>query len=156
MGFTLRRTLLGQTLIFCLSFLLLACSGDGTGPGKELDPLVGAWRAKVLLMTNKANPTIQVDLVQQGATFTLSILSTGQYSASLSAFGVSNTEVGNVTVAGNHVTIAPTSPEGPSLVATWSFQGSTLILDGDSEFDFNQDGIPEASIAHIELDPLDS
>ena len=94
--------------------------------------------------------------MEQGATFTLSILSTGQYSASLSAFGASSAEVGTVTVAGNQVTIAPTSPEGPPQVATWSFQGSTLILDGNSEFDFNQDGIPEASIAHIELDPFNN
>jgi hypothetical protein len=156
MGFTLKRTFLGLPPTIILSLLLLACSEDGTGPGKELDPLVGVWKANTVLMTSQANPSIQVDLVELGATFTLSILSTGQYTASLSVFGSSNTEVGMVTVAGNQITIAPTSPEGPPSVSTWSFQGSTLILDGDSEFDFNLDGTPEASTAHIELDPFDS
>jgi len=156
MGFTLKRTFLGLTSTILLSLLLLACSEDGTGPGKELDPLVGVWKAKVFLLTNQANPSIQVDLVEQGATFTLSILSTGQYTASLSLFGSSNIEVGMVTVEGNQITIAPTTPEGPPAVSTWSFQGSTLVLDGDTEFDFNLDGTPEASTAHIELDPFDT
>ena len=140
-----------------LLFLILqGCSGDSTGPDKALRPLVGAWQATTLMMTNQANPSIQADILAQGATFTLSILSTGQYSASLSAFGAANTEVGTVVVEGNQVTITPTSPAGPPLVATWSFQGSRLILDGPSEFDFNQDGTPEPSLSHIELDPLDS
>ena len=106
-------------------------------------------------MTNQANPSIQVDILELGATFTLSILSTGQYTASLSILGGSDTQIGMVTVAGNQITITPTTPEGPPAVTTWSFQGSTLILDGDSEFEFNLDGTPEASIAHIELDPFD-
>ena len=38
MGFTRERTFLGLTPTIILSLLLLACSGDGTGPGKELDP----------------------------------------------------------------------------------------------------------------------
>ena len=132
-----------------------SCGEDVVGPKKGLAPLVGAWRAQSLVMTHKAVPGISVDLVDQGATFTLSILSTGQYSASLAAFGQSNTEVGTVTVSGNQVTITPTSPAGPPLVATYRFQGDLLILDGDSEFDFNLDGTPEEAFAHIELLPLD-
>lgn len=155
MGFLYRRSFLTHALGLSLALFLGACSGDGTGPAKGIEPLVGSWRARTLLMTNQANPTIQVDLIEEGATFTLSILSTGQYSASLSAFGASIVEVGTVEVIGNQVTITPTNPAGPPLVSIWSFQGSTLVLDGESEFDFNQDGITEASFAHIELDPLD-
>jgi len=146
------------SLVLATALLLLpilgGCSDDGTGPKKELGPLVGTWRAQALLMTNKSNPAISVDLVEQGATFTLSILSTGQYSASLAAFGQSNTEVGTVTVSGNQVTITPTSPAGPALVAIFSFQGEILVLDGDSEFDFNLDGNPEGALIHMELVPL--
>jgi hypothetical protein len=153
---TVHPRLLSAFLPGLLLFLSFAgCGEDVAGPKKGLDPLVGAWRAQSLVMTHKTTPGISVDLVEQGATFTLSILSTGQYSASLAAFGQSNTEVGTVTVSGNQVTITPTSPAGPPLVATYRFQGSLLILDGDSEFDFNLDGTPEDAFAHIELLPLD-
>ncbi|MGW8264737.1 MAG: hypothetical protein ACWGSQ_00105 [Longimicrobiales bacterium] len=137
------------------SFLFLAgCSGGGTDSGKgELEPLVGKWRATTLLLTNSANPGVSIDLVEAGATFTISILATGQYSATLAAFGQTNTEIGTVEVSGNQVTIQPTSPAGPPLVGTFYFQGRTLVLDGASEYDFNQDGTPEAAQAHIELDP---
>lgn len=142
-----------QLILFSLLFLT-ACSGGGTSPGnEELQPLVGKWRAKTLLLTNSANPGVSIDLVEAGATFTISILSTGQYSATLAAFGQTNTEIGTVEVSGNQVTIMPTSPAGPALVARFSFQGRTLVLDGTSEYDFNQDGTPEPAQAHIELDP---
>ena len=144
--------------IFLLLFLLPclgSCGDDGTSPRSELEPLVGVWQAQSLVMTHRTNPGISVDLVEEGATFTLSILSNGQYSASLAAFGQANTELGTISVSGNQVTITPTSPGGDPLVATFSFQGSTLILDGDSEFDFNLDGTPEPAFAHIELTPLD-
>jgi hypothetical protein len=135
---------------------ILGCSDDGTGVDKALKPFVGKWRAQSMVLTNAANPAVSVDLVDEGATFTLSILATGQYSASLSALGQTNTEVGIIEVSGNQVTITPTSPVGPSLVATFAFQGDLLILDGTSEFDFNLDGTAEAATAHIELYELDS
>jgi hypothetical protein len=144
----------GPTLALLFVLLAPACSDSGTGPDKALEPLVGAWEAETLIMTNQANPSISVDLIEQGATFTLSILSTGQYSASLSAFGGANTEAGEVSVSGNQITITPTNPPGPPQVSTWSFQGKSLVLDGESEFDFNQDGETEASFAHMVLDPF--
>lgn len=134
--------------------LLLSCSDGGSGPGNELEPLLGSWKATSLVMTNQANPEISLDLLEQGAEFVLSILSTGQYSASLTAFGLTHTEVGTVEVSANQVTIAPTSPVGPALNATWSIQGGSLVLDGESSFDFNQDGEEEPSLAHIVLAPF--
>lgn len=141
-------------LLLLLLISSTGCSDNGTGPSdKELEPLVGKWRARALVLTNSANPDISVDLVESGAVFTISILANGQYSATLAAFGQSNTEIGTVEVRGNQVTITPTSPAGPPLVANFSFQGRTLVLDGTSSYDFNQDGTPEEAQAHIELDP---
>jgi hypothetical protein len=154
MDFYRKSRSLGQTLTLLLTFIVLGCSDNGTQPNKDLAPLVGAWQANTLVMTNQANTSISVDLVEQGATFNLSILSTGQYSASLTAFGIAGTEVGMVTIAGNEVTIAPTTPPGTPLVAIWSIQGNDLVLDGDSEFDFNQDGETEPSFSHIVLDRI--
>lgn len=147
-----------QCRFFALFLVLLlsssGCSDDPAGP-KELQPLVGVWRATELVMTSQDNPDLSVDLIEEGATFTLSILSDGQYSASLSILGQSTTELGQVEVSGNNVTIAPTQPEGPPLVATWVLQGENLVLDGESEFDFNRDGTSVPTFAHIVLRPGD-
>lgn len=140
----------------CLVPLVLAvlwgCSDSSTGVKKELEPLVGAWRAQELTLTNVANPSLTWDLVEIGATFSLSILATGQYTAVLTAFGQSNTEAGNVEVSGNRVTIQPVSPPGPSVDGTWQFVGEILHLDGETEFDFNFDGTREDADVHFELE----
>lgn len=151
------RTFLPSSLLLLLASILISgCSDGGTGPKRELEPLVGSWKATTLVMTNRANPLMSVDLVEMGANFTISVLATGQYSASLTVLGVTSTEVGVVTVSGNQVTISPTSPEGPPVVAVWSFRGEALVLDGESEFDFNQDGVTEPALAHIVLDVIAS
>jgi hypothetical protein len=139
--------------LIALVFMIFGgCSDSGTGVKKELEPLVGAWRAQELTLTNQANPSLTWDLVEIGATFSLSILATGQYTAVLTAFGQSNTETGNVEVSGNRVTISPVSPPGPSVDGTWQFIGEILHLDGQTEFDFNLDGTREQANVHFELE----
>jgi hypothetical protein len=143
-----RRSFL--TLI-CLSSLGLAtasCSDDSTGP-EQVQPLVGTWRATELLLTNSANPSTTVNLIEEGAVFTLSILATGQYSASIVIFGQPGSEVGTVSVSGNQITISPSN--GSATTGTFSLQGNTLIVDGETEFDFNLDGTREAATVHMEL-----
>jgi hypothetical protein len=142
-----RSLLLSVPWILCLS----ACSDGGTDTKDELLPLVGTWQAQELIMISKVNPDHTWELREYDATFSLSILGSGQYSAVLSAYGQSNTEVGTISVSGNQLTITPTSPPGPSVEATWRLDGNTLILDGDSEFDFNLDGEPEPVTVHFEL-----
>jgi len=151
MAFISRRSFLFGAFFFGAANLLTACSDDGTGPA-ELQPLVGTWRAEVLTLTNQANPETVVRLIQEeGATFTLSVLSDGQYQAVLEVFGQSNPELGTVSVSGNQITLTPTIPPGPTTAGTWRFQGDTLILDGDTEFDFNFDGTDEQATVHFEL-----
>lgn len=139
------------SVALALTFVL-GCSGSGTEVKKELEPLVGAWRAQELTLTNTANPSLTWDLVEIGASFSLSILATGQYTAVLTAFGQSNTETGNVEVSGNRVTIKPVSPPGPSVEGTWKFVGEILHLDGETEFDFNLDGTRDPASVHFELE----
>lgn len=142
--------------VLLLTLFLTGCSDDSTGVDKELAPLVGEWRATALVLTSAANPDLNVDLIDMGATFTLSVLGNGQYTAYLSAFQQSNTEIGRIEVSGSQVTISPTTPPGPSIVGTFEFQGSVLVLDGETEYDFNQDGISESALVHMELEPVDS
>lgn len=143
---------LAPLLSSLLLLFALGCSEDPTGP-KELEPFVGVWDANELVMTNQANPSVEVDLIQEGASFTLSVLANGQYAATLTFLGQGTSEMGTIKVSGSQITITPTQPEGPPLVATWSFLGENLVLDGESEFDFNLDGTPEASFSHIVLEP---
>jgi hypothetical protein len=151
MAFISRRFPLIVVCLLSMALLPMACSDDGTGPGGELAPLVGTWRAETLTLTNQANPEQIVRLIQEGATFTLSILSNKQYQAVLQIFGQSNPEFGTIKVTGTRVTLTPVTPPGPATTGTWRFQGELLILDGDTEFDFNQDGTNEQAVVHFEL-----
>ncbi len=135
-----------------LLFLTLAsCSGTTTDAGKELAPLVGTWRAQALILTNKANPSQSVDLIQEGVVFTLSILASGQYSATLQAFGQTLPEVGRFEVSGNQFTLTPTSHDGPPTTGTWRLEGEILVLSGDTEYDFNWDGTAQPATVYFEL-----
>jgi hypothetical protein len=129
------------------------CSDDGTGPVDALEPLVGTWRAESLVLTSQANPSLSLDLIQEGAVFTISILGNGQYQAVLTAFGQTNAELGTLTVSGNQITMEPSSQGGATTVGTFSFSGEALILDGETSYDFNQDGITENALAHFRLVP---
>jgi hypothetical protein len=148
----LRTSVFPCSVLLLLCACLVSCSDPGTGNSKELAPLVGTWRAQALVLTNKVNTSQSLDLVGEGAVFTLSILSSGQYSATMQAFGQSlPPEVGTFRISGNQFTITPTSHDGPPTSGTWRFQGAILILDGDTEYDFNQDGVRELATAHFEL-----
>jgi hypothetical protein len=148
----------GTFLLALLSALLLTGCGDsGTEPKNELEPLVGVWEAQALVITEQSDPDRILDIIAEGGQFTLSILSTGHYSARLSLPLVgASTEAGTVTVSGNQFTITPTSPPGPSTTGTWSLEGGVLYLDGATEFDFDLDGTREAADVHFELYSIDS
>jgi hypothetical protein len=148
----LRSTSLALLVLLLGLSGLASCSDSGTDSSKELAPLVGTWRAQALVLSNKANPSQSVDLVEEGAVFTLSILSSGQYSATMQVFGQSlPPEVGRIRVSGSEFTLTPTSYDGAATSGTWKFQGEILVLDGDTEFDFNQDGTRQPATAHFEL-----
>jgi hypothetical protein len=142
-------------ILFCLLifgiFVSASCSSSGTDGGKELAPLVGTWRAQELILTNKANSAQSFDLVQEGGEFNLSVLANGQYVATLRIFGQPAAEMGKISVSGNRFTITPTSHDGPPTTGTWRFQGEILVLDGDTVFDFNQDGTAQPATAHFKL-----
>ena len=66
--------------------------------------------------------------------------------------GQSSSESGRLTVDGAEVVLTPEVPPGPESRALWERVGDSVILDGESEFDFNRDGTPEAGHAQTSAD----
>jgi hypothetical protein len=144
-----RAALVALALVLALS----ACGGsDVVGPDAAITPLVGDWNATELVLTNSTNAGVTVDLVEQGATFSLNVQPSGQYTAILVFALQSQTEVGQIQVDGNQITLSPTVPAGqPSTSGTYSLTGDVLVVDGVTEFDFNRDGTPEPASVHFRL-----
>ena len=150
MGATRRTTRSWGSLILMLS-ALASCSSDGLEPDPALAPFVGDWDATRLVLTSVANPDIAPDLIALGAAFKLNVQASGQYTAILIYAEQASTEIGVITVSGNTVTLRRDFPTSSTTSATYVMSGNRLTLDGDSEFDFNLDGSPEAAVAHFEL-----
>jgi len=135
-----------------LAFSLFAsCSDPGTGLKKELAPLVGVWDAQVLGVPDPENISQTIDLVQEGASYALSILSTGQYTAVFDLIVLQGFEAGTIEVSGDLITMTPTSPPGTTLTGTWMFQGDVLIVDGFRDIDYDGDGEDELVSIHFEF-----
>ena len=77
----------------------------------------------------------------------------GQYTATLEAFGNPYVEQGQLDVLGSSTfRQRPTLPAGPPVTSSYMFAApDSLILDGETEFDINQDGTSETVDVHFEL-----
>ena len=129
------------------------CGGGPTEPDLNPDFMVGSWLADSLEMTSLANPDVTERLDTLGAVFTLSVQPSGRYTAILEGFGQSSSEIGKLTVDGPDVVFMPESPAGPESRAVWERVGDTVILEGESEFDFNLDGTAEPATLRQVLIP---
>ena len=131
----------------------IGCQGDPTGPEFNPDFMVGDWLAESLAMTSVANPDLTVELDTLGAVFTLSVQPSGRYTAILEGFGQSSSEFGRLTVDGAYVVLMPESPAGPESRALWERLGESVILEGESDYDFNLDGTTEPATLRQVLIP---
>jgi len=142
---------------FCATLLaLMVLSGCGGSDPVQVDSgvaaFVGDWVADALVVTSVANPDIHPDLIAIGASFTLNVQDSGQYTAILIYAGQAQTEIGTVEVSGRTVTLKRDFPSRATSSSTFSFQGSDqFAMDGDTQFDFNLDGQAEAARAHVEF-----
>ena len=128
------------------------CTGsDAVQSDPAVAPFVGDWLATSMVITSAANPDVHPDLIELGATFSVNVQPSGQYTAILIYSGQAQTEIGQLTVSGGFVTLQPSYPPGaPPATSSFSFPDADhFVLDGDTEFDFNLDGTAEAATAHI-------
>lgn len=150
-----RISALGRAVFGGIALLAAACGGGddplNVEPDPALAPFVGNWTALAMVVTSVANPDVSPDLIEEGATFSLNIQASGQYTANLIFLQQVSTEIGFISVSGSTVTLKREFPTRSTSTATYEFQGNLLILDGPTEFDFNLDGEPEDALGHIEL-----
>lgn len=128
-------------LLLALALLGLAGCGedDPSRPvDPDLEPLFGEWSATALVHTSRADPSRSLDLIQEGATFTLEIDTDGRYTATLEFLGNTFPERGFASVEGSELTLEPDG--GTPSSAEFVLAGDMLTMDGLSNFDFPGDG----------------
>ena len=145
-----------KRLIRGLSLLLLSLTGCGdpapAGPDPLIEPFVGDWTATAFVLTSSVSDQVSIDLIQLGGTFDLNIQPSGSYTAILIYAGLGQTEMGTISATANTVTLNREFPSRENEVSAYQFVGDTvLILDGDTEFDFDFDGQEDPALAHFEL-----
>ena len=144
-------------MLLVMGILTVGAVGCGDGPTEpDFNPdfMVGDWLAESLVQTSVADPQMFTDLVADlGAVFTLSVQPSGRYTAILTGFGQSTSESGRLTIDDAFVILMPEVPPGPAWSALWERVGDSVILEGESEFDFNLDGTPEVATLRQVLIP---
>ena len=104
------------------------------------------------MLTSSVSDQVSIDLIQLGGTFDLNIQPSGSYTAILIYAGLGQTEMGTISATANMVTLNREFPSRENEVSAYQFVGDTvLILDGDTEFDFDFDGQEDPALAHFEL-----
>lgn len=142
-------------LMVLFSMLLIAgCGGDDpTGPDASIDALVGDWVAQRLEVTMVADPTRVADLIEGGASFSINVQPSGQYTAVLTVLGFSQTEIGFLVVEGDELVLNRQHPSADTTRADYALLdgGSRIRLLGPTEFDFDGDQVGEPSTLLTEL-----
>jgi len=136
--------------IFLAVTLAAACGGDSGGPDVDpaVAPFVGTWVADSMAVTSQADTTLHFDLLAAGATFSIVVQPSGQYTATLGSFTGTSVEIGDMTVLGTSSLELRVSypPPGETQAMTYRFATvDHLVLDGATEWN----GQP--AYGHIEL-----
>jgi hypothetical protein len=122
----------------------LAACGDSTGLTPE--DLAGTWDATEMVFTNQADASESVDIIEDGASLTVTVNAAGTVSAVFDdGQGGTDSDSGTLGVDGSTLTIG-----GETYSAARSGDDLTLT-DSTSEFDFDDDGSDEAATLVIRL-----
>ena len=149
------RRVLGGVVTVLMMGAVAACGESAIEADPTIADFVGTWDADSLTVTNDANPTEVANVLgsEFAGSFVLQVQPSGAYTATLTVLGNPGVEIGDLDVIGTTLQLKRTFPP-PASTAASSFVFTAddyVILDGDTEFDFNFDDIPEAGQAHFEL-----
>ena len=144
------RRVLGGVVTVLVMGSVAACGKSVIEADPTIAAWVGTWDADSLTMTNKADTTVVANVLDFGS-FVIVIEESGQDTATLAVSGSPGVEIGDLDIIGTTLELKRTFPPPPSTAAS-SFVFTAddyVILDGDSQFDFNLDQDPEAAQAHF-------
>ena len=147
----LMRTLSTTVLV---AALVVGCN-DSTDPGNVSEnDLAGVWTATQFLLTSTADPTVTVDMISQGGTFSLTINADGTFfEAGLFPGNPPKVENGSGTYVIQGTNLILTEADDPvPFVLAFVLSGNTLTLSStDETFDFDGDGVEEAATLEMVL-----
>jgi len=150
---------LSRPLLVAVALLATGCGGSSptaiVEPDPAVAPFVGDWEATEFTVTSVQNSEVFFD-VTDGGSFTINVQPSGTYTAIIDFPNLVTPviEIGQLSAVGNSVTLRPQG--GPAATSSYTFEGvDRLILDGPTEFDFNEDGDLDDAEAHIVLERAD-
>lgn len=138
----------GAALVVLLGLALASCGDKGTAPKPA--ELAGTWTATKAEYVSRTTPPETVDLVGDlGGTVTLTLTEAQAFTYIEAVPGAEpDTVTGTWRVEGDVGDQLSLSPAGVpwSIMFDMYFSGNTLRLtDGDVEYDFDEDGTPDAA-----------
>lgn len=134
----------GSYILIGLSTLGAVACGESTGI--TVEDLQGAWNATQYVYTSNEDPTEQVDLIAQGASFEMTVTADGTVSTLFDdGQGGTSSDAGTLTPDGSTLTIS-----GVAFQAQRS--GDLLTLtDATNAYDIDGDGSEESATLEIRM-----
>ena len=114
--------------------------------------LAGTWNATVASFSCW-QPSGVVDVIAQGGSATLTIMSNGRFTFNATVPGLPSQAItGSIVVEcrGELTIIDDSAPNDPDFVL-FTLSGNSLQLSLEAEFDFNGDGVDEPAFLFLEL-----
>jgi len=115
---------------------LLACS-DAVSP----DYLAGTWTATKMEFRDPANPSTSVDLIAEGAEFTMTFTADGSVQTSQTQAGSTETQSGIYTLNGSNIVLKFGSQSLGGIIEKTD-AGLSLFIFAGIAFDFGEGDVP--------------
>ena len=132
--------------------ILAAAIGCSDSTGIEPDQIAGTWTATQVVFTSLTNSSVTIDWIALGGTFTLTIRSDGTFTAvTRDPDGTTDTDVGDINVAGTVLTIADSGSGSPTAFVAVRNGDSMTLTTTDEEIDFDGDDADDPASLRIVL-----
>ncbi len=123
--------------------------------GTSVGQLVGTWEGTKLLFISTPSQTDTVDVLADGGSLALTIEDDGSYSLGIALPDeLPAVETGTLFIDGSRLILIGDSPMDDPAVFDFSRIADMLFLDGDGEYDFDDDGEDDPARIEAELERL--
>jgi hypothetical protein len=120
--------------------------------GTSMADLEGTWEGAELLFISQPDEADTVDVISDGGSLTLIIDDDGSYGLAMTLpEDLPALENGTVFIDEARLILIGDSPLSDVMVFNFELAADTLFLDGNSEYDFDDDGTDEPALIEAEL-----